>query len=181
MISRSSSRKGILHSVLQRVQFAMAVLPPTHEERLAALSLNDDGRSVTSVSEELCAVTIDRNRILEGVGGDEALVDAMLALFVSQVSSSRSGLWAAADAADWPLLERRAHVLKSDCALCCCDEARDLAAALEVAAKAGDAPECARLLPNVLSACERAAAAAAATGTSAAEWKSRSAPTPQQP
>ena len=63
----------------------------------------------------------------------------------------------------------------------CCDEAQQLAAALEVAAKAGDAPECARLLPNVLSACERAAAAAAATGTSAAEWKSRPAPTPQQP
>ena len=56
-----------------------------------------------------------------------------------------------------------------------------LAAALEVAAKAGDAPDCARLLPNVLSACERAAVAAAATGTSAAEWKSRPAPTPQQP
>ena len=149
----------------------MAVLPPTHEERLAALSVND----------ELRAVTIDRDRILEGVGGDEALVDAMLALFVQQVSSSRSGLWAAADAADWPLLERRAHVLKSDCALCCCDEARDLAAALEVAAKAGDAPECARLLQGVLSACERAAAAAAAAGTSAAEWKSRPAPTPQQP
>ena len=148
----------------------MAVLPPTHDERLAALSLNDDR-----------SVTIDRDRILEGVGHDEALVDAMLALFVQQVSSSRSGLWAAADAADWPLLERRAHVLKSDCVLCCCDEAQQLAAALEVAAKAGDAPECARLLPNVLSACERAAAAAAATGTSAAEWKSRPAPTPQQP
>ena len=63
----------------------------------------------------------------------------------------------------------------------CCDEARDLAAALEVAAKAADAPECARLLQGVLSACERAAAAAAAAGTSAAEWKSRPAPTPQQP
>ena len=148
----------------------MAVLPPSHEDRLAALSLNDELRSVS----------IDRDRILEGVGHDEALVDAMLALFVQQVSSSRSGLWAAVDAADWPLLERRAHVLKSDCTLCCCDEARDLAAALEVAAKAGDAPECARLLPNVLSACERAAAAAAATGTSAAEWKSRPALTPQQ-
>ena len=71
----------------------MAVLPPTHEERLAALS----------VSDELRAVTIDRARILEGVGGDEALVDAMLALFVQQVKSSRSGLWAAADAADNPL------------------------------------------------------------------------------
>ena len=87
----------------------MAVLPPTHEERLAALS----------VSDELRAVTIDRDRILEGVGGDEALVDAML--------------------------------------------------------------ECARLLQGVLSACERAAAAAAAAGTSAAAWKSRPAPTPQQP
>ena len=48
----------------------MAVLPPTHEERLAALSVND----------EALRVTIDRHRILEGVGHDEALVDAMLAL-----------------------------------------------------------------------------------------------------
>ena len=47
----------------------MAVLPPTHEERLAALSVNDELRSVS----------IDRERILEGVGRDEALVDAMLA------------------------------------------------------------------------------------------------------
>ena len=49
--------------------FAMAVLPPSHEDRLAALSINDELRSVS----------IDRDRILEGVGHDEALVDAMLA------------------------------------------------------------------------------------------------------
>ena len=76
MISRSSCREraffilgcSVCNFACGVAQIAMAVLPPTHEERLAALSLNEDR-----------SITIDRERILEGVGRDEALVDAMLA------------------------------------------------------------------------------------------------------
>jgi len=78
---------------------------------------------------------LDREAILERLGGDEEIFTMMVGMFLDDVDNNCSALAAALAAQDSPLLQREAHTLKGLLSTFSDDAGAELALVLEQRAK----------------------------------------------
>ncbi len=109
-----------------------------------------DGVAVQLTEERVTPdVAVDLASALEWAGGDRALLGELVQLFLEDREERRTAMRAALAAHDAPELMRLAHSLKGGIGNLGGHRARELAAALEEAARAGHLDEAEALLPKL--------------------------------
>jgi CheY-like chemotaxis protein/HPt (histidine-containing phosphotransfer) domain-containing protein len=103
--------------------------------------------------------TLDWDRALEKVGGDETLLRELASIFLDAAPAMLAEVTAAAERGDAPALERAAHRLKGSVGNFAATEAFDAADRLERAGASGDLGEVADLLAALETALDEARAA----------------------
>lgn len=96
----------------------------------------------SELRESMEAPIYDRADALARIGDDEELLATLIAMFIAEAPNYLAEIDDALQAADWPLLIRAAHTLKSVLATFSAERGAASARALEIAANATDAAAC---------------------------------------
>ncbi|MDQ5879951.1 MAG: hypothetical protein QG638_2688, partial [Pseudomonadota bacterium] len=110
---------------------------------------------------EPTAGAYDRAEVIERMGGDIELFQAVAAMFVEDSAGYRAALTAAVDACDVETLQREAHTVKGLLATFSCEASAMLARDIEYLARDGAFDDAAARVPQLLTAIEDLAAALA--------------------